>query len=59
MVHWMLCAFCTRARACVRACELAARTVAQRRLRRQLCGMIRGDTSLRDGHDENIRPCAF
>jgi hypothetical protein len=55
----MLCAFCTRARACVRACELAARTVAQRRLRRQLCGMIRGDTSLRDGHDENIRPCAF
>ena len=51
-----MCAFCTRARACVRACELAARTVAQCRLRRQLCGMIRGDTSLRDGHDENIRP---
>jgi hypothetical protein len=61
MVHRMLCAFCTRARTCIRACELAARTVAhwQCRLRRQLCGMIRGDTSLRDGHVEIIRPFAF
>jgi hypothetical protein len=42
-IRWR--AFCTRARACVRACEMAARTVAHCRLRRQLRGIFRGDTS--------------
>ena len=39
-IRWR--AFCTRARACVRACEMAARTVAHCRLRRQLRGIFRG-----------------
>ena len=42
-IRWR--AFCTRACACVRACEMAARTVAHCRLRRQLRGIFRGDTS--------------